>query len=80
MITPARAITIADKEDYCKLGQHAYLWKTAEAKKYVKLGKLTAPCILISGPDGWVNPIEVWDESTKALVDACTLVNIAYII
>ena len=71
MVTPKQAIEIADREGFCKLGQHVFLWKTCEASEHIKIEGNPAPYILITDPNGWKQPKKVYSHNNKFLIEVC---------
>ena len=74
-MTPAKAIETADREGFCKLNQHTFLWKTCEATAYIQLECCHTPYILVTDPHGWKEPIKVASERNKKLIEVCEKIN-----
>lgn len=70
-MSPKQAIEIADRDGFCKLSQHSYLWKTCEASAHIKLEGNQAPYILITDPHGWKQPKKVYSHNNKFLIEVC---------
>jgi hypothetical protein len=71
MITAAQAIETANRDGFCKLSQHVFLWKTCEAATMLKIDGHLTPYFLITGPNGWDKPVKVSSEYNKKLIKAC---------
>jgi len=64
-----QAIEIADRDDFCHIGQHTYLWKTCEAAAHIKLTDIKAPFLLVLAKD-WADVYTVKDANDKRLIKA----------
>lgn len=62
-----QAIEIADRDGFCHIGQHTYLWKTCEAAAHVKLGEIETPFVLIESHN-WADAHPVKNAGDKRLI------------
>ncbi len=64
-----QAIDTADREGFCKIGQHTHLWKTCEAAAHIKVDEIETPYML-SLEGNWTCFVPVKDAKNQQLIKA----------
>ena len=65
-----QAIDTADRDGFCHIGQHTYLWKTCEASAHVKVEGIDTPYMLVSEGNWTASFSPVKDAQNKRLIKA----------
>jgi len=74
-MTPQQAIDTADRDTFAKLGKHAFLFKTAEAAKIIKIKDQSKPYVLIFDLPNWSDEHGVSNAKDARLIQACGVQN-----